>query len=147
MLKLCFQKEVCSAMLPFTDAIQLQASESTKMMLLISYEREITMCRKTIMKPKNILWSTLLVLLVGAALREQLRLSPEERTWHGTIAGRIPYDFLLPTAERLRSTFWNKQTSQILVPHVFGIGWTLNLYPFFHPQTLQKLREEETIRR
>jgi len=34
------------------------------------------MSRKTILTPKNIMWSTLLMLLVGVALREQLRLPP-----------------------------------------------------------------------
>jgi hypothetical protein len=95
---------------------------------------------KTGLTTKNIVWSALLVLLVGVALREQLRLPPEERTWHGRIAGRIPYDFRLPTAERIRATFWNKHTSQILVPHVFGIGWTINLYPLLHFETSQELQ-------
>jgi Family of unknown function (DUF5808) len=97
------------------------------------------MRRKTVQAPKNILWSTVLVFLVVLALREQLRLPPEERTWHGRIAGRIPYDFRMPTVERLRATFWNKTTSQILVPQAFGIGWTINLYPLLHPATSQSL--------
>ncbi len=98
------------------------------------------MSRKTILTPTNIMSSTLLVILVVLALREQLRLPPEERTWHGRIAGRIPYDFRLPTAERIRATFWNKDTAELLVPHAFGIGWTLNLYPLLHPQPSQKLQ-------
>jgi hypothetical protein len=97
------------------------------------------MKRKTTLTPKNILWISLLVFLVVAALREQLRLPPEERTWHGKIAGRIPYDFRLPTAERLRTTFWNKQTAEIVVPQAFGIGWTINLYPLLHPEPPQEL--------
>ena len=95
------------------------------------------MRRKKNFKPQNIIWSLVLVFLVGLALREQLRLPPEERTWHGRIAGRIPYDFRLPTAERLRDTFWNRHTSQVLVPQAFGIGWTINLYPLLHPETFQ----------
>lgn len=98
------------------------------------------MSRKKILNPKNIIWSTLLVLLVALAIGEQLRLPPEERTWHGRIAGRIPYDFRPPTAERIRATFWNKDTSQILVPQAFGIGWTINLYPLVHPETSQNLQ-------
>ena len=98
------------------------------------------MSRKTILTPTNIMSSTLLVVLVVLALREQLRLPPEERTWHGRIAGGIPYDFRLPTAERIRATFWNKETSELLVPQAFGIGWTINLYPLLHPQPSQKLQ-------
>jgi hypothetical protein len=90
------------------------------------------MSRKTVLTPMGIMWGTLVGLLVAAALRDQLRLPPEERTWHGWIAGRIPYDFRLPTAERIRATFWNKNTAQILLPHAFGIGWTINLYPLLH---------------
>lgn len=98
------------------------------------------MSRKKTLSPKNIIWSTLLVVLVALAIGEQLRLPPEERTWHGRIAGRIPYDFRPPTAERIRATFWNKDTSQILVPQAFGIGWTINLYPLVHPETSQNLQ-------
>src|SRR5947209_7090482 len=97
------------------------------------------MSRKTILTPKNIIGGTLLTFLVGAALRDQLRQPAEERTWHGRIAGRIPYDFRLPTAERVRATSWNKDTAEILVPQAFGIGWTLNLYPLLYPETVQKL--------
>jgi len=98
------------------------------------------MSRKTVFTPKTIMWSTLLVFLVALALRDQLRLPAEERAWHGRIAGRIPYDFRLPTAERLRATCWNKQTAEFLVPQAFGIGWTINLYPLLHPETLQNLQ-------
>lgn len=70
--------------------------------------------------------------LVGLALREQLRLPPGERTWHGTLFN-IPYDFRRPTIERLRETFWNKNTSRVLVPQAFGMGWTINFYPLINP--------------
>lgn len=89
---------------------------------------------KTSLTPKDVLWGGLLVFLVVGAFRDQLRLPPEERTWHGRIAGRIPYDFRPPTLERLRAAFWNKNTSDILVPQAFGIGWTINLYPLFYPK-------------
>ncbi len=98
-------------------------------------------CKKTF-KPQNIVWSLVFMVLFGLALREQLRLPPEERTWYGRIAGRIPYDFRLPTAERLRATFWNKDTSQILVPQAFGIGWTINVYPLLHPESSRNLQSQ-----
>ncbi len=93
---------------------------------------------KKILSLSNIIFSTLLALYIGIAILEQLRRPPEDRTWHGDIAG-IPYDFRLPTIERVRATFWNKNTSQILVPQVFGIGWTINLYPLVHPEKSQSL--------
>ena len=60
--------------------------------------------------------------LNGLAIREQLHLPPDERTWLGTLFG-IPYDFRRPTIERLRETFWNKDTARVLVPQFFGMGW------------------------
>src|SRR5436305_8686946 len=120
--------------------IHLHAAEHTRTMLFFTVKEKETMRRKKIFKPKNIMWGLVLILLVGLALREQLRLPPEERTWHGRIAGRIPYDFRPPTTERLRATFWNKNTSQILVPQAFGIGWTINLYPLIHPEVSHNLQ-------
>ena len=97
------------------------------------------MSRKKILSPRNIIGITLLLFLVGAAIAQQLQRPPEERTWYGKIAG-IPYDFRLPTVERIRDTFWNKNTSQIFLPQVFGIGWSINLYPIIHPEEVQKLQ-------
>jgi hypothetical protein len=75
--------------------------------------------------------------LTGAAIVAQLRRPKEERTWHGSIIG-IPYDFRPPTPEKLRNTFWNKDTSKILVPHAFGIGWSINFYPIVHPKPVSE---------
>ena len=96
------------------------------------------MNRKKILSPVNIIFSVLFVIYVVIAIAQQLQRPPEERTWHGKIAG-IPYDFRLPTAERIRNTFWNKDTSQIFLPQAFGIGWSINMYPIIHPQEVQKL--------
>lgn len=70
--------------------------------------------------------------LMGLAIREQLQMPPEERTWHGTLFG-IPYNFRRPTIERLRKTFWNKDTARVLVPQFFGMGWSINFYPLINP--------------
>jgi hypothetical protein len=78
------------------------------------------------------IWGTLLGIvgtgLVVAAIAQQLRLPPQERTWHGNILG-IPYDFRLPTPESIREKVWNKDSSRILMPHIFGVGWSINFYP------------------
>lgn len=87
--------------------------------------------------PGNIFWGALVAVLVTLAIREQLSLPPEERTWHGKLGDVIPYDFRPPTLDRLRAAFWNKETSQVLVPQPFGVGWTVNLYPLLHPGTGQ----------
>ena len=75
----------------------LHATESASTRLCS--EGEKTMSRNTIFTLRTIMWSAVLVSLVVLALREQLRLSAEKRTWHGRIWGRIPYDFRLPTAK------------------------------------------------
>ena len=64
---------------------------------------------------------------VLAALIDQLRRDPEERTWEGSVAGIVPYDFRMPTLERARSRWWNTRDDRLFVPQVFGVGWTINL--------------------
>ena len=90
---------------------------------------------------RNLFFSALISLLVGAAIRDQLSRPPEERTWHGDIGG-IPYDFRIPTVEKVRSTFWNPNDSRLLVPQAFGVGWTINFYRLLHPETQQSLQPE-----
>jgi len=64
--------------------------------------------------------------LVVAAVIDQLRRDPEERTWEGSVAGVVPYDFRMPTLERARSRWWNTDDDRLFVPQVFGVGWTIN---------------------
>ena len=56
----------------------------------------------------------------------RLRLPKEERTWHGALGGFVPYDFRMPTVEKIKTTFWNPDGA-IVVNRVFGVGWTINL--------------------
>ncbi len=81
----------------------------------------------------NVFFSMVLVFLFSVAIMEQLRLPPGERTWHGKIFG-VPYDFRVPTLERVRDTLWNRKNPQLLVAQPFGMGWTINFYPLVHPQ-------------
>ena len=70
----------------------------------------------------------LTVALVALAVYQELSKSPEQRTWHGKIAGLIPYDFRLPTAARIRDRLWNPDDPRILTERVFGVGWTINFH-------------------
>lgn len=63
--------------------------------------------------------------LAAAALIKEWRLPKEERTWHGTVAGFVPYDLRKPTVDRIKSTFWDPDGS-IVVSRPFGVGWTIN---------------------
>jgi hypothetical protein len=81
-----------------------------------------------------------ITVLMGLAIREQLQMPKDKRTWHGTLFN-IPYDFRMPTIERLRETFWNKNTARVLVPQFYGMGWSINFYPLINPQTTESLPE------
>ena len=61
-----------------------------------------------------------------AAVVTELRKSPEDRTWHGSLLGFVPYDLRIPTVSRLRATFWDPGNPKIIVPHAFGVGWSIN---------------------
>ena len=65
------------------------------------------------------------VVTAWAVVRE-LHTPRELRTWHGRVAGFVPYDFRLPTVARVRERLWNPRDSRLLMPSVFGVGWTLN---------------------
>ncbi|HEX2063774.1 MAG TPA: DUF5808 domain-containing protein [Acidimicrobiales bacterium] len=67
------------------------------------------------------------MVLAVTAVAKELRTPPEQRRWHGKLAGVVPYDFRPPTWERLRRSVWNPQSERLLVPQAFGVGWTLNL--------------------
>lgn len=66
--------------------------------------------------------------LVVAAVCQELRKPPGERDWHGKIAGLIPYDFRLPTLERIQEKYWNPDDPRIFTEHGFGVGWAVNFY-------------------
>lgn len=73
------------------------------------------------------LFQLVMVGLVVAAVTKELQKDKEDRTWHGTVAGFVPYEFRLPTVERFRERVWDPDGEHVLSPHVFGVGWTLNL--------------------
>ena len=53
------------------------------------------------MKPLKLLAAVLTI----AAVIKELRLPKEERTWHGALGGFVPYDFRMPTVEKIKATF------------------------------------------
>jgi hypothetical protein len=61
------------------------------------------------------------------AIYQELRKPDAERTWHGKVAGVVPYDFRLPTLERLREAYWNPESDEIVTERVFGVGWAVNI--------------------
>ena len=71
--------------------------------------------------------AAIMIAVTILALLDQLGRAPADRNWHGRIVG-VPYDFRQPTLDRIRDRLWNANDERILTPHVWGVGWTINLY-------------------
>jgi hypothetical protein len=67
------------------------------------------------------------LLIVAAAIGNELRKPANQRTWHDRLFGVLPYDFRRPTLAQVKQTVWNPQNERILVPQAFGIGWSINV--------------------
>lgn len=51
--------------------------------------------------------------------------------WQRGKTGRflaIPYDFRLPTPQRIRDRLWNPEDERLFTPRVFGWGWAINFH-------------------
>ena len=70
------------------------------------------------------------------ALYQELRKPAAERTWHGRVAGVIPYDFRIPTFDRFRTAYWDPESDTVFSDRVFGVGWAVNI-----PVAARKLSE------
>jgi len=66
------------------------------------------------------------VALTLAVVFQELEKPKERREWHGKVASIFPYDFRIPTIERLKESFWNPYERQVFPSPVFGIGWAIN---------------------
>jgi hypothetical protein len=65
--------------------------------------------------------------MLGWAVLTELRKPRGERTWYGRLADVVPYDLRVPTVARVRERWWNPDDERLLTPHVFGVGWSINL--------------------
>ncbi|MGH2499110.1 MAG: DUF5808 domain-containing protein [Candidatus Limnocylindria bacterium] len=82
---------------------------------------------------------TLAWLAVFGAVYQELRRPPAERTWQGKVLGVVPYDFRIPTLERLRDAYWAPDTDRVFSDTAFGVGWAVNI-----PVAARKLNEGAT---
>ncbi|HUQ42686.1 MAG TPA: hypothetical protein VM052_09305 [Candidatus Limnocylindrales bacterium] len=71
-----------------------------------------------------------------AAIYQELKKPPEERTWHGKVVGAVPYDFRVPTVERFREAYWAPDTDRVFSDRVVGVGWAVNI-----PVAVRKLSQ------
>lgn len=69
-----------------------------------------------------------------AAVCQEMEKPKEERDWHGKV-GFIPYDFRMPTLQRLKEGYWNPDSTSIFSPEVCGVGWAINIHAL-----LEKMR-------
>jgi hypothetical protein len=65
--------------------------------------------------------------LAAAAMYQQLKRPPEDRTWRGTVLG-VPYDFRPPNPQRFMEAWWNPDSDRLFQPRDFGVGWAVNLH-------------------
>ena len=65
-----------------------------------------------------------------AAVLEELKKPAEERNWHGFVGGLVPYDFRVPTPEKLVTNLWNPE-GPVVSPKTFGVGWDPNIGRIF----------------
>ena len=79
---------------------------------------------------------TLAWIALVAAIYQELRKPPEARTWHGRVAGAIPYDFRVPTIDRVREAYWDPASDRVFSEKVIGVGWAVNI-----PTAARKLSE------
>ena len=64
------------------------------------------------------------------------------RQSHGTFL-RVPFEFRRPTVQRVRKRWWNPDDKSIFTPHVFGVGWSINVYQV--RKHLEALRNREGV--
>lgn len=62
-----------------------------------------------------------------AAIYQELKKPEAERTWHGKVAGFIPYDFRVPTVEKMKAAYWDPESDRLFSDHVVGVGWAVNI--------------------
>lgn len=67
------------------------------------------------------------LLVIGGLVIRVLQKPADQRTWHGEIAGVVPYDLRPPSRERVRRSWWDPESDRLLTPQVFGLGWAINL--------------------
>ena len=72
---------------------------------------------------------------IAAAVYKELQLPPERRTWHGMLFGVVPYDFRIPSPDRVMKAWWSPRSPKLFTEQPFGVGWAVNL-----PTALRRLQ-------
>ncbi len=88
------------------------------------------------MKDLVSLLRTAIWLAFFGALYQELKKPAAERTWHGKVAGFVPYDFRVPDLQRIKQAYWDPSSDVLFTEKVIGVGWSVNL-----PVAFRKLSE------
>ena len=83
---------------------------------------------------RSVFWLSLF-----AAVYQELRKPAAQRSWHGKVLGVVPYDFRVPTLDRLKASYWAPDSPHVFTDRVLGVGWGVNL-----PVAFRKLNEAAT---
>ncbi len=70
---------------------------------------------------------TAAVTVTLAAICQEMEKPAEERLWYGKV-GFVPYDFRLPTLDRIKEAYWNPNDGRVFTERVLGVGWAVNFY-------------------
>jgi uncharacterized membrane protein len=68
-------------------------------------------------------WKTIVTLFAIATIIYAIKTKQS----HGRFIG-VPFEFRPPTPQRFFDRWWNPRDPRIFTEHVFGIGWSINLY-------------------
>src|SRR6266536_5296161 len=83
------------------------------------------------MRTANALRRVVKVVAIGllvAAIAQEAARPRAERTWRGRVLGVVPYDFTVPTWDRVRRAYWNRDDPRLFTDRVLGLGWAINLH-------------------
>lgn len=72
------------------------------------------------------IWRLILAIIGIIAIVQELQKPKDQRAWHGKVADLVPYDFRMPTLERVKASYWNPD-GPVLPGKPFGVGWALNV--------------------
>ena len=90
-----------------------------------------------------VLLRNLVILTALAAVYKELRTPPAQRTWNGSLFGVIPYDFRIPTLDRIRQAYWDTESEQVFGSRPLGVGWSINLPPLLRALGLMSERRPQ----
>ncbi len=72
------------------------------------------------------IWKLVLAVLTVVAVAKELSKPKDEREWHGTVAGFVPYELRIPTPARFKDVYWDRE-GRLFGSKVFGVGWAVNI--------------------